>query len=75
MYAAVKFAELKGVYPRADVMFAAVKFAELKGVYPRADVIFADDRENTAVRDDRPSLFKVRVLDVEVVSEKAIDVT
>ena len=52
-----------------------VKFAALNGVYPRADVMFEADRENTAVRADSPSLLRVRVFDVEEVSEKAIDVT
>ncbi len=47
----------------------------MNGVYPRADVTLAAEIENTAVNAERPVLFRVRVLDVDVVSEKSIDDT
>ena len=52
-----------------------MKFAALNGVYPRADVMSDDDKEKEAVRFDRPSLVRVRVLIVAEASEKEIAVT
>ncbi len=75
MLAALNEAELNGVYPRAVVMLAALNEAELNGVYPRAVVMSDDDKENVAVRFDRPSLVRVRVLIVEAVSANEIAVT
>ena len=71
----VKFEALKGIYPIAFVMFAAVKFASLNGVYPRAVVMSDDDKENEAVKLDKPSLVRVSVFMVEAESEKEIPVT
>ncbi len=56
-------------------MLAAVKSAELNGVYPRADVMFSADSEKLAVRFDKPSLVRVRVLMVDEASEKETPVT
>ena len=62
-------------FPATDKFPLIVSPALLTGVYPRAVVMSDDDRENVAVRFDRPSLVRVRVLIVEAVSANEIAVT